>query len=1408
MRCQNPFAFRPGPVSFWTTVIYLAIAIPLIYVHETVPPGPANRSLYRGLNLTEAFQDLQNITSTFHPYNSHQNDRVREFIVMRSKEILDRNGMDYTTDLSGGVAWQDTNGYLNPRDDDDEISSGSRPPGVTLFDDQISNLTWTYHKYKRVGDNFVNHTWGAQYFEGNNFYIYIHGKDDPEGDWWHTRSRKPFHGTGGVMVNCHFDSVSTGYGATDDGMGCVSMLQLLSYFTSKDHQPRNGIVLLFNNAEEDGLLGAQAFGYSPLLPFVHTFVNLEGAGAGGRALLFRTTDLQAAKAYGGSPHPFGTVVAANAFEAGVVKSATDFQIWDKSFGQRGLDIAFYAPRARYHSNEDDARHASVNSLWHMLSAALASTEKLSQTTGTDFHGPRSDKNSGKVYNGKQVQGVWFDLFGSVWATLALRGLFAWSLTLLVATPLILFVITFLLVRKDKYYFFAKDIKTHHDSDDPVALGGWKGFSRFPLAFIFAAGLTIASVFLLAKFNPLIVYSSSYAVFAMSLSLFYFSFWLVMRGSSFVRPSALHRGFVIFWLFIGGWGIQVVAALAEDRWKIGSLYSFVFLQSAVFLSLAISLLEQFALLGKHDFAMQLHDAHQARDVSNHGVDQTPAIQDDEHSDAGHSDNASEETATERTPLRASEPGYGASNTPTSFANTYRRSVAEGSPSPPRMRRYQPFNHEQSWSGRLPSWTWIVQFLLLAPIPCILFGNLGLIAMSALQMTGTDGGTLLTPLLAIGGASILFLVPITPFMHRITHHVPLFLLCVFVGTFIYNLVAFPFSDSHRFKLYFQQVLDLDDGSNTVTISGLEEFSRAVIKELPIASNQEIECGPTPDRSLQDCLYDGSALAPNLVEGKRAEELISFRRLKAVASNTVRIQVDALDTRVCYVTTSRPIRAFLVDGAPSIDPRFGGSPPDGITDLQLWRRDRDVPWNLTIDIGSVADSTSEYDSEAEEETQDDSSAADDGDLKARSDTESSELVSRAAPLGIRLSCAWSDANTPGIIPAFDELVQYMPTWATVTKKNVGLVEVRKTFEIQLFYNKLTAHQPFSIGSLTMYPEVWLPSGTEKGVKRHALVYFVCGNPGLIEYYTDFLTNLRGLLQTSEVETAYDIYGRNLLGFSDDDHEPFGEGNEPWDLDGQIEGIYDDVAAKRVRTDDRTGGRPYDFVVLMGHSVGSYISVEIFHRHMKAPDRAPHLHLRYGFLLFPTLTHIGQSPSGTRVEAVRRALPVLDRVAHVGARLILSVFPQRTLAWIVHRVMGFTASTAAVTAAWLKSRDGVRQAMHLGLSELETIGEERWGEELWEVAEQYEDAEGGTAKFFLFYGREDHWVADWARDELIERRREHGERGGRTKIEVAEGDVPHAFCTKDGEFSGGSSNWAMARSVHEWIKEIDGGSGEQEKC
>jgi Zn-dependent M28 family amino/carboxypeptidase len=50
-------------------------------------------------------------------------------------------------------------------------------------------------------------------------------------------------------------SVSTGFGATDDGIGCVTVLQLIRFFTTPGNEPKKGIVALLNNGEEDYLNG-------------------------------------------------------------------------------------------------------------------------------------------------------------------------------------------------------------------------------------------------------------------------------------------------------------------------------------------------------------------------------------------------------------------------------------------------------------------------------------------------------------------------------------------------------------------------------------------------------------------------------------------------------------------------------------------------------------------------------------------------------------------------------------------------------------------------------------------------------------------------------------------------------------------------------------------------------------------------------------------------------------------------------------------------------------------------------------------------------------------------------------------------------------------------------------------------
>ncbi|EKD20800.1 uncharacterized protein L3040_000907 [Drepanopeziza brunnea f. sp. 'multigermtubi'] len=1037
MTWYNPFAFVPMAVTLVTCLVYLAIIIPLLIVHETVPSAPENPTIYRGLNLTEAWLDLAELSNGYHPYNSHRNDEVRNWLLRRVEAILDSNGVNYETgpDESGIKAEPShTKEELHGSEyeasvfelglgaqsaDSDELRSRSTKPAAVVFNDLASNYTTSALTSIGVTGRRLGI---STYFEGNNIIVYIRGTEDEEEDWW--KPLPPYthrlHGKGGVMVNAHFDSVSTGYGATDDGMGVVTALQLIKYYTTEGNTPKRGVIVLLNNGEEDGLYGAKAFLSHPMATFVHTFLNLEGAGAGGRAMLFRSTDTEVTRAYGSAKHPLGTVVSADGFALGFIRSETDYVVF-RAEGYRGLDVAFWEPRARYHTEQDDAKHASRDSLWHMLSASVATMDYLTSHT-EEFVGPRRDNLPGKVKNGRGTDGVWFDLFGMVMAVFGLRKLFAWSLTILIASPLILMLVSYLLIRQDKYYLFSGAVKIEGRETEVVSLKGWRGAFRFPIVLIISGALTLGAAFLLKKINPLIVYSSPYAVWSMSLTLFFCVFWFLMAGCNFVRPSALHRVYALIWMFIIGWVLLLGATIFEDRFKVSSAYIFLFYQGAISLATLIGLLELFALPKKSTLVEAVRDAHETREgleaLPHSGSIVTGDAQ-DESNDADADADADEEP-NETTPLVGGNDNQ--STIGATFARGYRQIIPEqvdgvdgADDTDAADDKAIAFGDEQKWSANMPSWTWLLQFLLLGPSIIIIIGQVGLLIVAALTQTGSDGSPLLLPYLLISVFSILLILPTTPFLHRITAHVPTFFLLIFISTLVYNLLAFPFSSNNRYKAYFQQTVDLESGINQVTLAGIEEYVRLMIDEIPSAAGQEISCKSKDNirQGLSYCSWHG--IAPKVVDNvkngippeKGYQDWMNFNVTRAKGSNKATFHISGIDTKACILRFDDPFTAFEVHGAAKSDGKWNDVPESGSDQIKLWHRDWDREWVVDVEWP-----VSEGKQEGEE---------------GRSG---------------RVVCFWSDHNELGTIPALDEVQRFMPAWAAVTKLMDGLVEGSKAF------------------------------------------------------------------------------------------------------------------------------------------------------------------------------------------------------------------------------------------------------------------------------------------------------------------------------------------------------------------------------
>ncbi|KAI0160087.1 hypothetical protein GGR52DRAFT_178365 [Hypoxylon sp. FL1284] len=326
-----------------------------------------------------------------------------------------------------------------------------------------------------------------------------------------------------------------------------------------------------------------------------------------------------------------------------------------------------------------------------------------------------------------------------------------------------------------------------------------------------------------------------------------------------------------------------------------------------------------------------------------------------------------------------------------------------------------------------------------------------------------------------------------------------------------------------------------------------------------------------------------------------------------------------------------------------------------------------------------------------------------------------------------------------------------------------------------------------LTYPPRALDDKTTNDTPSRDVLIFFISGNPGLIDYYEPFLSTLRSLLDgdASLGHTRFQLYGQDLAGFRDDDHEPFTSQRKPHNLEYQIQHNLAALERLRVESGPRSGS-PYDEVLLIGHSVGSYIALELFHRLLRNPDLISHLKLTSGILLFPTIEHISRSSNGWKMDLLRRT-PVLGPNAHHIAQAFLHICPRSAIRWIVHGFMGFPAQNADTTVRWLKSRDGVWQALHLGMDEMRVIGEDRWDDELWEIARDAEAHDQVVPKFFFFFGKEDDWVASRYRDGFIKRRQKQVDR---TRIMVDEGNIPHAFCIQHSE--------TVAEKVKIWISEM----------
>ena len=135
---------------------------------------------------------------------------------------------------------------------------------------------------------------------------------------------------------------------------------------------------------------------------------------------------------------------------------------------------------------------------------------------------------------------------------------------------------------------------------------------------------------------------------------------------------------------------------------------------------------------------------------------------------------------------------------------------------------------------------------------------------------------------------------------------------------------------------------------------------------------------------------------------------------------------------------------------------------------------------------------------------------------------------------------------------------------------------------------------------------------------------------YYEPFLSRLSALVANSRVflssRAGVCVYGRSLLGFCageglcGSDGGPAGLAEQVLYVEGAL------FAAVRGGSDSygAAGGKRAK-VILIGHSMGGYVLLELLRRH-KSGVNAGDIDIIGGILLFPTIADIAKSPLGLK--------------------------------------------------------------------------------------------------------------------------------------------------------------------------------------
>lgn len=961
---RGTFGYRKTSLTFLVAIVLLATVLTSACDNSldytvSLPSDKLESSL-----LSSLWDSLQKIALVEHTYTSEGNDYVHDYL---EKKILSlaakKKYIEYDNDLNG------TNNVM-------------------------------------FAVNYLNYD-SVSYYESNNLLVRINGSD----------LSLPAY-----LVSAHYDSVPSSYGVTDDGMGVASMVGLLEYFASdKTKQPLRTVIFNFNNNEEFGLYGANAFLSHPWFKQIKYFLNLEGTGAGGKAVLFRGTDYGIVKHFANVRFPYATSLFQQGFNNRLIHSETDYSIYKDKGGIRGLDLAFYKPRDLYHTGGDNIKNVNKKSLWHMLSNTIDFSKFIAYE--------QIDLDDEYLVGAKAVNSGEFAAYLSFlnyFFAFPLSQIVVMNVVLLVVIPVVSLLLLVLVFHYKK---------------------GWGvnfvNVIKFPISFVLSVIiLSFVTDVLVIPTNLFLVNSSPGTLVSALFATFLLLNYAFLNGLNFVfKPFKGHQHdeklIVIIEASFITWIVLLWSTVKQSKNKIGDDHTGEFIISILFVLQSVAV-----LLGLFGWSLKSSKRH-------------IALTDDDYQPL----------------LGSSSDHHYNSNDDDSLAESSSRSLQSGFTE----------HHHEHHATKSFSYDWLIQFLIIVPVSSLLIFNSGSLILAGVNKSIQESLNAQDFIYKILQAFVIvWAIPFLPFIFKLNRVFVLALIVILIQGGLLIGTKAPFDVENPLKLRFLETINLNTkpASNDVTVSGrLIKLIEDILEDIPSFKENK---GDLVTESLGDgmLLYSfKSDLTPNLIPGaKSLEDYLSIDVLKNSSSGsdspfgllTGEIKINAPKNRNCKVsfnTTDTVIKIFEESNyaAPKRSPvktvvvykdekqgnssissvvATAGVPEgfsrdadgnyvykdyEGIGQLQLNKLDWDKLYHISFQwVPEVVD------------------------------LDANVKKINVKKLGVNVECYWSgllevdefsaesSAASFEQIPAYQELLHYSPNYVKWANRDRGLVSVTKYVEI----------------------------------------------------------------------------------------------------------------------------------------------------------------------------------------------------------------------------------------------------------------------------------------------------------------------------------------------------------------------------